>query len=26
VVRIADKVEKTEKPKPFGVYSEESEF
>ena len=26
VVRIADKIEKTEKPKPFGVYSEENEF
>jgi uncharacterized protein (DUF736 family) len=26
VVRIADKVDKKESPKPFGVYSEESEF
>ena len=26
VVRIADKVEKKESSKPFGVYSEESEF
>ena len=26
VVRIADKVDKKEPSKPFGVYSEESEF
>jgi uncharacterized protein (DUF736 family) len=26
VVRIADKVGKTEQSKPFGVYSEENEF